>query len=119
MLGRNSQLSVHVKNNGILPATGRVDMESHHAFSLECDSRIFSVESKKVEKFDLTFHPKQIGSFRHNVEVKVCASLSLMSGSVNYQSRASSLKRAIRHWASSELLKSSRFLRPSELEIDI
>lgn len=71
MLGRESQLPVHVKNNGILPATGRIDMQSHHAFSLEGGSRVFSVESKKVEMFNLGFHPKQIGVFQHNVEIKV------------------------------------------------
>jgi hypothetical protein len=34
LVGRSSQLLVNVRNNGLLPASARIEMEEHPAFTL-------------------------------------------------------------------------------------
>lgn len=69
--GKVSFLPLHVKNNGILHATGRIDMEPNEAFLLEGGSRVFSVESKKVEMFKVAFCPSQVAQIQHELHIKV------------------------------------------------
>ncbi|GMH35419.1 hypothetical protein BSKO_03287 [Bryopsis sp. KO-2023] len=71
MKGRSQTLPIHAKNNGILPATGRIDMEAQGAFQLEGGCRTFTLESKKSLAFNVEFAPEDTGVFEQEVQIKV------------------------------------------------
>eukprot|EP00798_Chlamydomonas_sp_ICE-L_P006741 gene6741-3411_t len=63
LLGRPTTLKLNLRNNGILPASARLDMEPHPNFTLLEGTQTFSVESKKGGyKEDVTFDGLPDGS---------------------------------------------------------
>ena len=63
--------TILLKNNGIIPATGRIDFSQHQAFKVEGGSRVFTLEPHKAESFTVVFNPREVGEFSHAVGLKV------------------------------------------------
>lgn len=69
--GQSRQLLINVRNNGLLPATARIEMEPHPAFKLLDGTQVFTVESKKAATFTAEFVPPEQGSFSHELHLNV------------------------------------------------
>jgi hypothetical protein len=69
--GQSRQLLINVRNNGLLPATARIEMEPHPAFRLLEGTQVFTVESKKASTFTTQFVPPEHGSFSHELHLNV------------------------------------------------
>ncbi|WIA13448.1 hypothetical protein OEZ85_007028 [Tetradesmus obliquus] len=71
LAGRSSQLLVNVRNNGLLPASARIEMDDHPAFALLEGPQVFTVESKKAATFTVAFNPPEVGTFSHELQLRV------------------------------------------------
>lgn len=69
--GQSRQLLINVRNNGLLPATARIEMEPHPAFKLLVGNQVLTVESKKAATFTAEFVPPEQGSFSHELHLNV------------------------------------------------
>ena len=70
--GRTASSYINVKNNGILTAVARMDIQNKiMPFRIEGGSRLFTVASKQAQSFKVEFHPEDVGLHRHEVQIKV------------------------------------------------
>eukprot|EP00775_Hariotina_reticulata_P008964 gene8964-9139_t len=71
MAGRSSTLLVNVRNNGLLPASAKIEMSQHPSFALLEGPQVFKVDSKKAATFTVKFTPIEVGSFTHELQLRV------------------------------------------------
>ena len=69
-LGKRYALPLTLKNTGIVPATARIEMEAHDAFSLR-QSGTFTVEPKRSFITEIQFTPTEAKSFTHSLRLLV------------------------------------------------
>ncbi len=69
LVGRSNWLRINLKNNGLMPASARLEAAEHPQFSVIEDSvsSAFTVESERAQTFTVEFKPSAIGQFTHEV----------------------------------------------------
>ena len=72
LLGKEVRLPVVLRNDGVIPATGRVDMKAAPNFRLEdAPSGYFTVQPKKTQAFTVAFKPNEVEQYGHELKILV------------------------------------------------
>eukprot|EP00397_Hematodinium_sp_SG-2012_P000030 GEMP01000030.1.p1 GENE.GEMP01000030.1~~GEMP01000030.1.p1 ORF type:complete len:4608 (+),score=1069.56 GEMP01000030.1:10-13833(+) len=65
---RPRSVEIQLRNDGIVPATARIDAQQTRHFSIACTSSI-PLEPKETHRFRVTFQPKSEGEFTSNLRI--------------------------------------------------
>ncbi|KAJ9512718.1 hypothetical protein QJQ45_019009 [Haematococcus lacustris] len=72
LLGLSAKLQVLLRNNGLLPASARMEAEHHSAFTITGGPEgLFTVQPGRSVAFGVSFSPQQLGVLSHEMRVKV------------------------------------------------
>eukprot|EP00854_Cymbomonas_tetramitiformis_P000766 gene766-1240_t len=74
LLGKSHTMSIELKNNGIIPATARMEMgKGNGIFTMSSGalSKNFTLESKRGTSFQVTFTPAETRMYQHQVDLMV------------------------------------------------
>lgn len=71
LLGKRMTREITLRNNGIVPASCRVEMANHAAFTLSGGGQTTTLEPKRSQTLQLTFIPGEAAEYSHAIRLAV------------------------------------------------